>query len=303
MYLYPFVVLAQCTNDDLKFLYSNWVFLFPAILTVFTILIWIFGSDRFLINIKRLFYCLYILGYLIFIRQVDVTGWCNEGPFHISSHISSLFLSMIVAFLIAMAVDNFIISGFIFKEFGIFGAKFVKEDKETQKAVIQYDDYSMVLEKSLESLYYTLDKIHKFFFDQQIIDSIKDHTFDYTKHFTDFLMDYYEYKSEKVYIHVQLYDTTPEVINKLVNAYTIKYDLRLYNRNILKKCLSNHQYGTSRYFGIGKTKLFIITANIRHSKENEMLLISIESRKEINIYDFYPILCCLNDFEIEVGNI
>lgn len=294
------MILTVQSPKVFNFLYSNWVFTIPASLLIFSILMCIFSSDDFQTKIKRLYYTIFIFGYLIFIRYEDVTVWCKNGYFNLSSNVWSILFSMLVVLIIAMVIDNFIISGYVFKEFGLFGAKFIRE--ETKQAVKEQDGYTMLLEKSYESLYYTLGQINQLFQEDKLIESLHNKTFSYTKQFTEVLKCYYEDIHQNVFVHVQIYNKHPDSVKKLISALDRKYHLTLTDRHKLHKCLSCDDLGASHYFDLGYTKIFVITAKPSLCSINEMLFISIESKKEINIYDFYPILCFLNYFEALISN-
>ncbi len=295
-----FVTFILSANINKNYFKSDWLYLIPIVLLVYSLIMWIFGDNELQTNIKRIYYTFFLFLYLMFMKHVDVTKWCNSGPFGISPAIWSILLSLLVAFLIALIIDNFIISGYVFTEFGIFGAKFIKE--ETKRTVDVQHWYLLNLEKCLEALYDIFFYMYTLFNDPQIVAEIKEGTFDYPLHFTKILNNYYLLKSEFVHLNVKFYKTDKVGIKAITEDFAMRNRLNLMEK-LQFKAFINNQYGGSKYYKLNNEKIFIITAKVKHSKEDEMLMITIRSEKEINVYDLYPILSFLNYFELEISKL
>ncbi|QUH21801.1 hypothetical protein [Alkaliphilus sp. B6464] len=292
--------VPKSTPHYFQFLYSNRIFIFPIVLLIYSIAAWKFGNDERKTNIKKIHYSLFVFAYLFFIRYEDVSTWCESGPMGITAPVWSYLLSILVTLLIAIAIDNFIISGYVFKEFGIFGAKFIRD--ATQQTVIQQNGYMLSLEKNLEALYSVLFKINELFSNPNIVGQVRNGRFNFSKHFRGILKHYYDFKDENVKIDVQFFRQDADNIKNIIEGYNIKYNLGFKDKRDLKNCLSNND-GANWYLDSKEYKVYVITTKVKHNNSNQLLLISIKSLDEINIYDMYPVLNFLHVFELEFSKI
>lgn len=207
------------------FISNNCEYILPIMFLIYSIIIWIKGNDELATNVKRIYYSMVVLCYIILVNTVDVSRWCDKGQFGISNIVWSYCVSIIITVVLAVLIDNFIISGFVFKELGFFGTKFIRE--ETKKAVdVQYK-YLLNLEGSLETLHKIPNKIQSIFSKPDVIKSIKEGSFDFVKEFTFLLQYYYSLKKIDADIDVLIYKCEKKDIDNIVSEYIFLYLFQL----------------------------------------------------------------------------
>ncbi|HWT76212.1 MAG TPA: hypothetical protein VN258_16050 [Mobilitalea sp.] len=274
------------------------IFIIPLILFIYCIAVCKIGLDKPKVNIKRFYYTFFILLYIIFIKTVDISKWCGEGPWKIRSDIWSNIVVLIAAVITAIIIENLIITGFAFKELGLFGTKFIKD--ESQNYLIDQRNYVYQLEYSLESLYEVSFKIRDMFLKKANITDLKSNKSSFCKAFKEILEFYYELKSENVVIHIRFYKQDENDINEIVEKLMSKNILKRREKVELKNDLINNGK-TSNYFSNETSNILVMTENVMHC--DERLLITIQSKDDIMMHDIYPIISFLNTFELEISKV
>ena len=271
-------ILPSC----FKFLYNDWIFLIPIALIIYSVRIWYKAkgeTDKEKITVKRIYYSISIIIFLIVIRNENIYLWCKDGPMNINSDVWSHIVAMIIFLLIAISIDYFIISGYVFKELGIFGAKFIKED--TKEIVKENTKYHLALIKTINSLCDVPEYI--------------------SKYFKNILLFFYDIKDIDVDIDVYFYEhkDSESIIKKYENQHIEKITSN--HKKNMKKCLESDF--SNKYFEIGKSKLFFINYQLEFENNNKkQLLISVRSEGDlIASTDIPPILNFLYFFMMQIS--
>lgn len=282
-------------------LYSNYIFAIPIIFFIYSIYAWHKYQDNFMTNIKRVYYSFALLMYFVFIRYENVSMWCIAAPLGIIPEIWSYLFSMIVAVLIAISIDNFIISGYVFKELGFFGAKFIREDikKDTKDTVIEQNDLILSLENNLELMYDIPLLIDSIFELNNVYDDISENFNSFTQYFSNILKTYYSLKNEIVSIEVSFYEY--DDIETIIKKYRTNFNGTITDKNIkdLRKCLNGEIEGT--YLTLGDHRIYAISKTITLLSKNRELFISIKALDDVNVLDIYPIFNFLYIFMLKLS--
>ncbi|MBH1941041.1 hypothetical protein I5677_09070 [Mobilitalea sibirica] len=256
-------------------------------------------EDENITIIKRYYYTIIVLIYIIIIKFCDVPAWCSTGMFGITGEVWSYIILMIVTLLLAVILDSFIISGYVFKEFGFFGARFIRD--VTQKTVELQKKYVLSLEGSLKTVYAIPKNIHDYFSDPDIRKKVLKGSFDFPKEFKKILKCYYGMKNIDADVDVFFYNISNEEIDKIVEDCTGVYSLKWSERKILKERLHNTN-GIRWYIDKKDYSVYLITIKYGPAPE-VMLMISIKSFNEANLLDSYPIYHFVYLIQMEINNI
>lgn len=299
--MYYTIFLQEGIPTYFNILYSNYIFAIPIIFFIYSIYTWHKYKDNFMTNIKRVYYSFMLLMYFVFIRYENVSKWCITAPLGMVPEIWSYLFSMIVAVLVAISIDNFIISGYVFKELGFFGAKFIREDikKDTKDTVIGQNDLILSLENNLELMYDIPLLIDSIFELNNVYDDISEDFNCFTQYFSNILKTYYSFKNEIVSINVSFYEH--DEIETIIKKYRTNFNGAITDKNIkdLRKCLMGEIEGT--YLTLGDHRIYAISKTITLLSKNRELLISIKALDDVNVLDIYPIFNFLYIFMLKLN--
>lgn len=282
-------------KSTLEFFASSYYYIIPIVLILYAIGVAIFIEYELISKVKRIYYSVFILMYVAILKCVNLTGLCEKGLWGLSAKTWSVIVFSILALIAAILIDNYIISGYVFKEFGLLGAKFIKE--ETKQTVIEQGNYILSLEAGIQASFYTIDDIKALMKETNTIIKVRNRTFNFLDEVKKVLYLFYGYRNLDVNITVKLYDNSN--MNSIINDLTQQHGLKKKERSEVQNCLTEE---ISFYLNREKNNYFLITTKTNEYPGKKIML-GIKSPKEINLNDQYIILNLIYTLELEVSNI
>jgi len=153
--------LAQLSTPISGLFSTPLVYIFPIALIIYSVIIFTVTDYELISKIKRIYYAVMLLLFTIVLKNVDFTSVCETGLFGTSAKSWSIILVSIIGAIIIVLIDSYIISGYVFKEFGFMGTKFIRD--ETAETVKNQHDYIFSLESSIKAQYELIEKIKRDF--------------------------------------------------------------------------------------------------------------------------------------------
>lgn len=117
-------------------------------------------KSNLLFKIKRFYYALWFLLYAIMINHLNYDVFPEKEIFGLPVIIGLPLVLFIVGMIVAVLIDTFIISGTGFKEFSIFGAKFIKA--EALENIEIQTKYVQLLSKKIEAEHICLQQLENY---------------------------------------------------------------------------------------------------------------------------------------------
>lgn len=202
---------------------------------------------------------------------------------------------MIVIFVLclitAYILDILIITGIGFKEFSIFGAKFIKE--ETQNTLAIQQNYIDLFLERVHAAQKIISKMPFYMVEKGFKDLIASNQFSALHEFSLLLEKYFEAQNNIISIDIRrICDKEASKISEVAR----QYQLNKLQEQLLKYSLKNDR---AKFFNInGKQLLIFPTASRIYP--NDTLLIILKSKNRILIEDQSLIISMFNAFEAEV---
>lgn len=282
---------------DTKLYFSSWLWYIPSIaLILFSAIssLFIFKDDNIISKINRFYYSVCMLAYVLIVKNINLVSISSSSFLGIRPKFCSIITFTIIYFLIILLIDNIIISGYSFKEFGILGAKFIRDD--TKATVIEQDEYIFSLENGFSALQDTFNYMETFFSEQQTKDDIKNSKFDYTLNLHDIIEHYYRKELLSVNIDFTIYDSSD--IKSTIIGICNKYTLSNKNMHKLKSGLSNNS-NSCCYINNTSFNIYIVPQKSSHlNNPFNNIFIEIKSFKKLNVYDKYILSCIFKQYEL-----
>lgn len=266
--------------------------LIPILLLTYSVCITIFTDIEWVFKMKRIYYSICTLFYIFMLKNINLIGISVEkGLFGTSNKVWSIIVFTIIFFLTSIIIDNWIISGYVFKEFGFFGAKFIKD--ETKITVVEQEDYIHSLENGIKGEFDVIDDVKKLFADGEVIGDIRTDNFDLIERFSEILRLYYKHRKVSVDVECQVYlrDNIDNIVDELIDDN----QLQLYKKHQIKRTLNKNE---TLYIENKKQNLLLVTTKSSVLNDESNLLIKVKSIKDINLYDRHIIVNILFYFEL-----
>lgn len=286
-------IIATSVVDTRKY-FSSWLyFLIPAALIIYSICIAVIADVKWILKIKRIYYSLCTLLYIFMLKHINVIGICpKDGLFDISNKAWSIIIFTLIFFVSSIIIDNWIISGYVFKELGFLGTKFIREESKT--VVAEQEGYTYSLENGITAMFETITEIRKLFENEDIMSEIKSNKFDFILRLSEVIEVYYKHRKLSVDINCETYVNSD--IDSIVEDIVASNQLSLYKKIKLKKVLNKKDF---IYLENKTYNLMLVTEkSLVFNKTNDIILVKIRSIKEINLYDRYIIVDIVKYFEI-----
>ncbi len=277
--------------STVDFFSSNYFFILPIIFLFYSIFIAIFSDFDRTSKVKRIYYSTMCIVFVIILRNVNLVGLCDKGLWGLTAQTWSVVVFSIMALIFTIFIDNYIISGYVFKEFGFLGTKFIKE--ETTETVKIQGDYICSLEKGIQSSYDCID-----YFKERIVNAnIKSNLtgkFNFVNEFEILLVKYFEMKNIEVKVDVSTY--TNNQINLLVNKISQEFNL---SRREISELKFRLEKDISYYFKRKDYEVYHLVATSEFFPDKNISIL-IKYYSVCNLFDQYIIKNLLYYFEIEL---
>lgn|GEM_PF-2962519 len=289
---YNLFLTAAPIIDTTNYFKSWWYFTIPATFILYSIIIAIFAEIEWVYKVKRIYYSISTLVYIVMLKNINLIGIAGEkGLLGTSSKVWAIIVFTIIFFLTSIIIDNWIISGYAFKEFGFFGAKFIRDEAKT--TVVEQEDYIHSLENGITGIFEVIDDIKTLFKNEDIIEEIKSDRFDFTEKFTEIAHSYYKYRKLGADIDSEIYKISD--IDRITKELKDFHQLS-FNKGIqIKQTLKNSE---TIYIEKKDYNILVVSTKSNILGEDDNLLIKIKSSKDINLYDRYILINILFYFEL-----
>ena len=270
------------------------IYILPILLIAYSSTMWFLerkNKENLNIKIKRVYYSIILLLGVIILNTTNLSWICKEGLFGISKEGWSIIIFLIILLIIAIIIETCIISGYVFKEFGIFSARLVKED--TKEVIVNLDTTVGMLERNIKASNTCNLYIKKFLKKEDVHQDISDNKFDFIYNFKLVLLKYYRESQMDVTLEVELYKD--EDIIDIVNKYKGIYNLNKSERNDIEENLQ----------GIGSISISKENFNVMFVTsespicKDKRILTAIKTNDLITRYDEYIIENLLRSYENE----
>lgn len=278
--------------DTTNYFKSWWYFCIPAALILYSIAIAVFTEIEWVYKVKRIYYSISIFVYVIMLKNVNLIGIAGEkGLLGTSNKVWAIIVFTIIFFLVSIIIDNWIISGYAFKEFGFFGAKFIRDEANT--TVLEQGDYIYSLENGITGSFQVVDDIKTIFKSEEVIEEIKSDKFDLAARFTGILSAYYKHRKLDADIDIQVYGANDidQIRKDLKDANQLSFKDEIHVKGVLKN-------KETIYIEKKDYNLLLMSTESSILGNGDNLFIRIKSSKEINLYDRYIVINMLFYFEL-----
>lgn len=267
--------------------FSPWTYyILPIALILYAIIIaWKTDFD-FMAKIKRLYYSVMIFALVIILKCVNLIGIGKEGLWGTTPKAWSVILFVIIYTIAIVLIDNYVISGYVFKEFGFFGTKFIKDDAtETVKSQMGYINS---LESSIKAQYEMIERI------KTDTERLAEDKLDFNVQIGKIITDFYTCKNIDVQVETYNFDkgNYDAVIEKLTKQHDLDPAQIRELESRLQKNLFYYLKGRGTDFNLFH---FIITSEFRPELE---IGIAIKLNGKYNLKDQYILTNLIYFYEL-----
>jgi len=280
------------TTETTKDLFSSPLYyIFPVALIIYTIIIAIASNFEVISKVKRIYYAIMSLLFIFVLKNVDFMWVSKEGLWGTTPKAWSLILVSIIGMILIVLIDSYIISGYVFKEFGFFGTKFIRD--ETTETVKSQHDYIFSLESSIKAQFELIDKTKK---DMADSGKLKIKKLNFNEQIEKIISGFYALKNTET--QVEAYNFKKGDYNLVVDKLTNDYNLNLYQIIKLKSRLKNNLLYYLKIKGCDYNMLHVvITSEFAPDFE---IGIAIKLYGECNLHDQYIIKNIIYYYELEL---
>lgn len=193
--------------------------------------------------------------------------------------------------IVSVLIDTWVISGYVFKELGIFTAKLVRE--ETKEAIESLETNVGLLERNIKASNSCNFYIKELFSQQEVCDDIESNNFDFIDKFRLLLLKYYKDSQLDITLEIKLYKN--EDIDNIVNSYKCIYNL---NYRDIKDIKTNLKGIGSIAITKNDNMIMFVTLDASIYPEDR-ILVAMKSNDAISRYDEFMIENLLRMYESE----
>lgn len=283
---------VESTKNAATELFSSpLLYLIPGILLVYAILVAIFSEQEWEAKIKRIYYAAMFLLLGFIIQAYDFNALAETGLWGMTSEAWSIVLFSIIWFIVTLILDSFIISGFVFKEIGIFGTRFIKE--ETKQMVKQQGDYILFLEAGIQALDKIIEYMKEKLADKSVKDVLRKKSFDFLEEYEKFLVQFFNYRNLETLVEVQAFDSDnyENLVSKIADTYNLK-------KSDIEEFYFSLEHNLRYYTQNEHYEILHVVANSKLVK-NQSISITVRYKKdECNLNDQIFIKTILQHFEL-----
>ncbi|URZ15488.1 hypothetical protein [Clostridium felsineum] len=288
-------LLSPCNQNSVLHIFLLSLYAIPIIFIIYALVSYKLSfSDETVSLFKKIYYIIWILAYIILVNHVELNKISIKDSFGVPYNMWTLIIIFIIFLMVAYLLDIFILFGNGFKELSIFGAKFVKEDREA--ITIQQKNTQLFLKKT-QAANTILIGLRKYIKENDFSGQIIKGKFHIIQELVKIIKKYYEIQYLGANVNVITVNNAKEDIEKLSSNYNIDF---------VKRAELKRHYKHSNSYIIeqnNRNVLFIpYTSDIyvNEDRDNKSMLVVIEAEKDLMLEEQYTIMSIITLYEAEI---